>query len=63
MGNLHAFLKNESALNSLCLFTEAVMRISIGIVIAIALIFYWWMKDHPNALNHSAAPATVQVSH
>jgi hypothetical protein len=24
------------------------MKISIGVIIAIALIFYWWVKDHPS---------------
>lgn len=23
------------------------MRLSLGIIIAIILLVYWWMKDHP----------------
>ncbi len=32
------------------------MRIGIGVIIAIALLFYWWTKDHP---QNAPAPAPV----
>ncbi len=37
------------------------MRISIGVVIAIALIFYWYNADHPGVL-WGAKPAAVQAA-
>jgi hypothetical protein len=29
---------------------EQHMRITIGVIIAIILIFYWYQKDHPQAV-------------
>jgi hypothetical protein len=34
------------------------MRITIGVVIALILIFYWYTKDHPQA-----APAPVNTGY
>ncbi len=33
---------------------ETIMRISIGVIIAIILVFFWYKKDHPEAFNASA---------
>jgi hypothetical protein len=41
---------------------EPTMRISIGVIIALILIFFWWRQDHPNDVapmktGENASPA------
>ncbi|MGE3623021.1 MAG: hypothetical protein AB7H77_03985 [Bdellovibrionales bacterium] len=38
------------------------MRISLGVAIAIILLVFWYLKDHPDLLRRTEAPATEGVS-
>lgn len=39
------------------------MKITLGVVIALILIFFWYRQDHPEAFQKTpAAPATSQTA-